>query len=63
MDITLGHGEDLTRFSDLALIFKVTVEQNSSNFGVCGGGTSVFSEIRPRGYKTFFMLSSTEHKN
>ena len=30
--------------SDLALIFKVTVELNMSNLSVCGGGTSVFSE-------------------
>ena len=32
----------LLGFCDLALIFKVTVELNRSNFSVCGVGDNVF---------------------
>ena len=44
MDITLGHDEDLKKFGDLALIFKVTAEPNTcrSNVNVCGGGQMFF---------------------
>ena len=34
MDITLGHDENLISFGDLGLIFKVTVELNTSNLSV-----------------------------
>ena len=37
MAITLGHDEDLIRFGDLALIFKVAAELNRSDLFVSTG--------------------------
>ena len=40
--ITLEHGvQTHLGFGDLAQIFKVTADQNGSNFSICDGETSI----------------------
>ena len=46
MAVTWGHDEDMMiRFGDLALIFKVTAEQNRSNLYVSIGMTLSCAQV------------------